>query len=178
VPTTKQLVGVAEASIEAISLIAEVAVGLAGFAGVAVVLGRGPGRWGEGDSLRISLLLGAAFTALFASLITTGSHWAGAGTEVSVRLGAGALLAGQIYWLAFPARRIGRLEASEQALFDLRLAAFIRLVGFSSCAAQAVVLSGFGGRLTSGLFVYGLICCLAYAALGFFRFMFRRPSSG
>jgi hypothetical protein len=145
---------------------------------VAVVLGRGPGHWGAGDSLRISLLLGAAFSALFASLITTGSHWAGAGAEVSVRLGAGALLGGQVYWLIFPARRISHLDASEQELFNLRLANFIRVIGCSSCAAQAIVLSGFGSGFASALFLYGLLCCLAYAALGFFRFMFVRPSSG
>jgi hypothetical protein len=64
----------AEVVIETVSVIAEVDVGLAGFAGVAVVLGRGPGRWGAADALRIRLLLTAAFAALFASLIAIGSQ--------------------------------------------------------------------------------------------------------
>jgi len=153
-------------------------VGLAGFAGIAVVLGRGPGHWGGGDSLRIRLLLGAAFTALFASLVATGAHWAGAGEARSIQLGAGALLAGQAYWIAVPARQVQHLESAERSLFNPRLAALFRVIAFSSCAAQVAALSGFLGQVAPWLFLYGLLCCLSYAALGFVRFMFIRPSSG
>lgn len=153
-------------------------MGLAGFAGVAVVLGRGPGRWGGGDSLRIRLLLGAAFTALFASLVATGAHWAGAGEARSIQLGAGALLVGQVYWIAVPARQIRRLEPAERSLFNPRLAVLFQVIAFSSCAAQAAVLSGLVGHHAPWLFLYGLLACLSYAALGFVRFMFIRPVSG
>jgi hypothetical protein len=169
--------GVVEVAIEPLSLIAEIAVGLAGFAGVAVMLGRGPGRWGAGDALRIRLLLTAAFSALFASLVATGSHWAGASEGVSVRLGAAALLAGQLYWGVFLGPQIPRLEPSERALFDPRLAVALRLVAYSSWAAQLVVLSGLAGPAASWLFLYGLLLCLGYAALGFVRLLFVRPSS-
>lgn len=169
--------GVAEAVIEAISLIAEISVGLAGFAGVAVVLGRGPGRWGGGDSLRIRLLLGAAFTALFASLVATGVRWAGAGEAWSVRLGAGALLVGQVYWISALARQIRYLEPVERSLFNPRLAVLFGVIALTSCVAQAAALSGFVGHLAPWLFLYGLLSCLSYAALGFVRFMFIRPAS-
>jgi hypothetical protein len=165
-------------TIEPISLFAEIALGLAGFAGVAVVIGRGPGRWGGGDSLRIRLLLGAAFTALFASLVATGAHWTGVGEAEAIRLGAGALLAGQLYWIAFPARQIRHLEPSERALFDPRLAIVFRAIAFSNCVAQGVLVTGLAvGRLAPWLFLYGLFGCLGYAALGFVRFMFIRPAS-
>jgi hypothetical protein len=169
--------GVAEALIEALSLIAEIAVGLAGFAGVAVVLGRGPGRWGAGDALRIRLLLGAAFTALFASLIATSSSWAGASDEVSVQLGAAVLLLGQVYWGVVVARQIARLEASDRALFNPRLALLMRLIMYSSWGAQLVVLSGVLAAAGSWLFLYGLLVCLAYAALAFVRLLYIRPAS-
>jgi hypothetical protein len=163
---------------EAISLIAEISVGLAGFAGVAVVLGRGPGRWGGADSLRIRLLLGAAFAALFASLVATGVHWAGAGDARSIQLGAGVLLVGQAYWIAVPARQIRHLEPGERSLFNPRLAALFRAIAFSSCASQAAALSGLVDHFAPWLFLYGLLCCLSYAALGFVRLMFIRPTSG
>jgi len=169
--------GVAESVIDAISLIAEVSVGLAGFAGVAVVLGRGPGQWGGGDSLRIRLLLGAAFSALFASLIATGAHWAGAGEAKSIQLGAGSLLVGQAYWIAVLARQIRYLEPAEQSLFNPRLAALFRTIALSSIVAQAAALSGFVGHFAAWLLLYGLLCCLSYAALGFVRLMFIRPAS-
>ncbi|MAG29757.1 MAG: hypothetical protein CL908_02550 [Deltaproteobacteria bacterium] len=152
------------------------ALGLAGFAGVAVMLGQGPGRWSSGDALRIRFLLIAAFTALFASLISTGSLWAGAGEGASVQLGAGALLAGQVYWGTVVARKIRHLEPSERALFSRRLAVFIRVVLCSSWGAQLVALSGLARPLAPWLFFYGLLACLAYAALAFVRLLFIRPS--
>ena len=72
----------------------------------------------------------------------------------------------------------GGTNQAEQALFNLRLAVFLRMSALVSCIAQAIVVSGFAGRFASALFLCGLLSCLAYAALGFFRFMFIRPSSG
>jgi hypothetical protein len=46
--------------IEVLSFVAQVKAGIAGFAGVAVVLGRGPGRWSPADRFRIRSLLYAA----------------------------------------------------------------------------------------------------------------------
>jgi hypothetical protein len=166
-----------EVSIEAVSLIAEVAVGLAGFAGVAVMLGRGPGRWGAGDALRIRLLLVAAFSALFASLVAIGSDWAGLAPPDSIRAGAGVLAVGQSYWTFFLGAQIPRLEPSEQALFSSRLALLFRVVALMSIAGQIFILSGFAGGASSGLFLFGLLASLGYTALAFVRLMFIRPES-
>jgi hypothetical protein len=162
---------------ESLSLFAEIAVGLAGFGGVAVMLGRGPGRWGAGDALRIRLLLTAAFSALFASLTATGSHWAGAGEASSVRLGSAVLLVGQVYWGAFLGPQVARLETSERALFNTRIAIALRCGAYSSWMAQLFVLSGFSGLAAPWLFLYGLLLCLGYAAFGFVRLLFVRPGS-
>lgn len=97
--------------------------------------------------------------------------------QQSVRLGAGALLVGNLYWAVFLARRIRQLEASEQAVFNPRLATLFRGIALSSCAAQAVAVSGLARELASWLFLYGLICCLGYAAMGFVRLLFIRPGS-
>jgi hypothetical protein len=154
-----------------------VAVGLAGFGGVAVVLGRGPGRWSPGDALRIRLLLGAAFTALFASLVAVGSGWAGAAEARSVQLGAAALLVGQLYWGLALARRIGSLDPAERALFDSRLALVLRLVMYSSWAAQLAALSGAVPAAGRWLLLYGLLLSLGYAALAFVRLLYIRPAA-
>jgi hypothetical protein len=170
--------GVAEVLIEALSLIAEVAVGLAGFGGVAVMLGRGPGRWSPADALRVRLLLAAAFAALFASLLAVGSVWAGAAEPRSVQLGAAALLIGQLYWGLALARQIRRLEPAERALFNPRLALLFRLVMYASWGGQLVALSGVLAPAGRWLFLYGLLVSLAYAALAFVRLMYVRPAGG
>lgn len=164
-----------EVLIEAVSLIAEVAVGLAGFAGVAVMLGRGPGRWGAGDALRIRLLLAAAFSALFASLVAIGTDWAGLRTPNAVRAGAAVLAVGQGYWGFFLGAQVPRLEPAQRALFSSRLANLFRAVVVMSIAGQILVVSGSAGHLASGLFLFGLLASLGYTALAFVRLMFIRP---
>jgi hypothetical protein len=114
---------------------------------------------------------------LFASLIAIGSQWAGVGEDTSVRLGAGALLIGQVYWGTVVAGQIFRLEPSDRALFNPQLAIFFQVVAYSSWAAQVVALSGFWRHLTPWLFFYGLLACLGYAAFGFVRLLFVRPNS-
>ena len=141
-----------------------------------MVLGRGPGRWGLGDALRIRLLLAAAFSALFAALAAAGSNWAGAGFEGSVRIGAGALMVGTGYFVLGPARQILRLDPRRQAAFNLQLRRFLVVIGYSSVCAQAVAVTGYAGQVAPWLFLYGLFYCLGYAALGFVRLMFIRSS--
>ena len=142
------------------------------------MLGRGPGRWSLGDALRVRLLLAAAFAALFASLLAAGSAWAGAAEPRSVQLGAAALLIGQLYWGLVLARQIRRLEPSERALFNPRLAFLFRLVMYSSWGSQLVALSGVLPSAGRWLFLYGLLVSLAYAALAFVRLLYVRPAEG
>lgn len=85
--------------IESLSTIALISVGLAGFAGVAVTLGRGPGRWAAADAVRIRALLYAAFGALFAALIPIGLSLAGASEAVSIRGGSIGLFLTLVSWI-------------------------------------------------------------------------------
>jgi hypothetical protein len=141
------------------------------------MLGRGPGRWGAGDALRIRLLLVAAFSSLFASLVAIGTDWAGLTPPDSVRAGAGVLAIGQSYWAFFLGTQISRLEPSERALFSPRLAFLFRAIALMSVAGQLFVLSGSAGSASSGLFLFGLLAGLGYTALAFVRLMFIRPES-
>ena len=169
--------GVAEDLIDTLSLVAEIAVGLAGFAGIAVVVGRGPGLWSTGEAIRIRFLLSNAFTALFASLIAVGTEWAGAGEPAAIRLGAGALLIGQVYWSIALGNQMRGLQASDRALFSPRSRLFFFAVTISTCAAQLVAVSGLWSQVASWLFLYGLLVCLANAAFGFVRLLFVERSS-
>jgi hypothetical protein len=78
---------------------------------VAVVLGRGPGRWNPADASRIRLLLYAAFAALFVSLVPVGLARSGAGEALSIRCGSGALLLAILAFGIAAERALRRLEA-------------------------------------------------------------------
>jgi hypothetical protein len=68
----------------ALSLIAQLSLGLAGFAGVVVLLGRGPGKWHPIDALRIRMLLTVVFAPLFSSLVPIGIEASGGSPSPSV----------------------------------------------------------------------------------------------
>jgi hypothetical protein len=163
--------------LDALALIAEISVGLAGFSGVAVMLGHGPGRWSAGDAARIRLLLGAAFGPLFASLAPIGLVWAGVPERLGVQVGAGVLFVALAFWSRGASRAISRLSPEERAVFDPRIAQLIRALAFATMGALAVAGSGLAGPATAGLFFLGLFLLLGYAAFGFARLMFVRPSS-
>jgi hypothetical protein len=162
---------------DALTLIAEVAVGLAGFAGVAVMLGRGPGRWQGGDALRIQILLGAAFIALFGSLFVIGLITTGVGESPSLRAGAALLAVCIASWTVLAVRGRGRLDPESSAVFSERIARVIGTLTVAAFGAQLVVALGFAGRAEFGLFYAGLFFALLYAAFAFVRLMFVRPAS-
>ena len=162
---------------DALALVAEISVGLAGFAGVAVMLGRGPGRWTAGDAARIQLLLGAAFGALFCSLVPIGLVWTGVPEQPSVQAGAGTLLLAVALWSFSASRIMSRLAPEEHAVFDPRIARVVRALSFATMGALVLAASGLAGRASGGLFFLGLFLLLGYAAFGFVRLLFVRPGS-
>ena len=164
-------------AMDALTIVAEVAVGLAGFAGVAVMLGRGPGRWHGGDALRIQILLGAAFIALFGSLFVIGLITADVGESLSLRAGSALLAVCIASWIVLGARGYRRLDPESSAVFSQRVAMVIGTLAVTAFAAQLVVALGFAGRAEFALFYAGLLFALLNAAFGFVRLMFVRPAS-
>jgi hypothetical protein len=136
------------------------------------VVGRGPGLWSKAEAIRIRFLLSNAFTALYASLIAVGTEWAGAGGTMSLRLGAGALPIGQVYWSIALGNQMSGLEASDRAGFPPRFKILFIAVTISSCGAQLVAISGLLSGVTAWLFLYGLFVSLGNAAFGFVRLLF------
>jgi hypothetical protein len=163
--------------LDALGLIAEISVGLAGFAAVAVMLGHGPGRWSEGDAARIRLLLGAAFGALFVSLLPIGLVWSGVDDQASLQAGAAALLVTYLLWSRAAARAVSRIASQERSVFNPRIAHVIRGLSIVTMGLLLVAASGLATKATAGSLFLGLYLLLGYAAFGFVRLVFIRPTS-
>jgi uncharacterized Tic20 family protein len=160
---------------EALFNVAEVAVGLAGFAGVAMLLGKGPGRWNPADELRIRALLQAAFGALFAALVPVGLLLGGLAEHMAIRAGAAALLLVIIAWLVNRFRALVQLDEASREVFDPGVASVILAVMVGAALAQLATVLGWTGAIGPALFFFGLLALLAYAAFNFMRLMFVRP---
>jgi hypothetical protein len=157
---------------DALVVIAEISLGLAGFSGIVLVLARrAPSPW---DSWRTLSLLGASFGALLLSLIPFGLHFSGVPAPALWRLSSGAMV---LYYLAFIAPSfvlLLRLEKSQLPYYWI-----VGVVASAGSAGNALLqllnalAIGFSGNLA--VFFWGLVWFVFYSAAQFALILFVRP---
>jgi hypothetical protein len=162
---------------ETLALVAELALGLAGFTGVLVVLGRQPGRFSAGEAFRLAILLVGSLSALFLSLAPLVLHDLGVAGPALWRTASGFMavtLLGSAVLLAGPTRRFraGRHEAYSPWVLT-SVASGAVLVFFLQ------LLNGLGVAWppNPGVFTLGLVFFLASAAVQFVRILFVRSDT-
>lgn len=163
---------------DVLSLSAELSLGLAGFAGIVVLLGGGPGRWSPVDLLRIRLLLISVLAVLFASVVPLGLAASGVSLESSLRLGCLVMFGfvGRWFYASRPIPELLRRDPEVRQLLDPRL----RIV-YSAAAGVALVsqLAGLASSLVDlapfPFLFLGILWGLFSGALGFLRLLFARP---
>jgi hypothetical protein len=157
--------------------LSEVSLGLAGFAGIIVVFGRGPGALPPADSLRLAALVAASLGTLFFSLIPIALGFVGVpepelwGWSSAIMLVAvvPAHVVG-VLWM-----RRNREEILEVA--PLRLLVFIATIILANLIAQVCNALGVGSLPMFGVYLFGLILYLLFAAIQFARMLFVRPGA-
>ena len=160
---------------EVLSLFAEVSVGLAGFSGIAVVLSQSPGEWSFADSLRVRMLLGAAFGALFASLVPIALLWGNVPESIAVRSGSGVVLLVFVYWTVRGSAAIRKQPPTEMAVFNPLIARFIFVVFLTGQLSQLANLFLPFGDASRLLLSFGILLLIGWAAFGLVRLLFVRP---
>lgn len=158
---------------EALLAIAQIALGLAGFGGVFVAVGRQHGATrGAADSYRLVLLLGTALATLVLSLVPVALGALGLG-DAAVWQVASGLLALLLAALLAVARRDRRRHAEEIRRGESpAVAAAILALSVATLAAQVLGAFGvFGGR-GFGVFLSGLVFLVAFGSYLFARMLF------
>ena len=159
---------------DALSTIAEIALGLAGFSGVVVVLGRQPGSFSEVEAGRLALLLVSSIGAMFLALLPLSLAPLGLGDALLWRISAATFTAfGFAHWLVGRSRvRIVRTQAPE--IYSRATSVFNYATVGTAMVLQLVVLAR-PRDLGPGLYVLGLLSLLLAATLQFVRMLFVRP---
>jgi hypothetical protein len=155
--------------------LAEISLGLAGFAGIVMVFGRGPGALPAADSLRLAALVGASFGTLFFSLIPIALGFVGV-AEPELWQWSSAIMVAVIV----PAHLIGALRIRRIAaeMFEVTP---VYLLGIGACLllgnliAQLCNCLGVASFPNFGVYLFGLIVYLGFAATQFARMLFVRP---
>jgi len=166
---------------EALYVIAELALGLAGFSGVVVALGTSPGSWPVADRLRLAGLLAVSLGALFIALVALLLDNLNVGSDTSWRISSALMsLHGLAILLTIipKAWRITRDTAGLTSPYSLFV--FIPMVVLSSAnsiiqAANTIVHQS-GNRF--GVLFGGLIALLLFGGVLFVRLLFIRRDDG
>ena len=155
--------------------IAEIALGLAGFSGLVVVLRRNAGPLDTIQKYRMSVLFALAFGAMFLALMPDLIVNLGAGEQTFWRYTASVFSMYSLFflwWWVVPSRRIAQKapEIFNWYVFNTMLAGHIVVF-----ALQALLALGFFAGREPGLYSLGLTWYLVHSAQQFIRMLFISP---
>jgi hypothetical protein len=155
--------------------LAEVSLGLAGFAGIVIVFGRGRGVLAPADSFRLLALVTCSLGTLFLSLISIALGFVGIAEPELWRWSSAMMIAVMVPAHCYAFVRIRRhvaeiLEVIPFYVIPFGMSLFAINLIAQFCNALNVVWAP-----SFGVYFLGLILYLAFAAVQFARMLFVRP---
>ncbi len=159
---------------DSLGIIIEFAIGLAGFAGIAVSVGDPAGSAGLYERHQLRSLLVAAFGAALVAFVALGLLHSGFSETRAWFASSAACLAYTVAMWIFIARTHLALPLEQRATTTVWRGSLFLLVSVVSVVVQAVNLSGgFGSRGFAAVY-FGLVCLLAHGALQFIWILLAR----
>jgi len=157
-------------------ILAEVAVGLAGFGTIAIVLAGDPARWGSGDFYRTAGLFLSSIGALFLALLPIGLATAALPELLIWRISSGVMA---VFIVVFSAMlsRWRRLYLERALWLGPTLFATIVVTTGVNLGAQILNAVGYGFAPNAACTFFGVVWFLMYACLMLVRIVFRPPGS-
>jgi hypothetical protein len=160
-----------------LTTIAQIAVGLAGFTGIAIAFTRRPGELTPLEGYRLAILFATSLGALFLALIPFGFGLVGVRDSTLWRISSALFVAFEAGLLIYLVPRTLRFLGEAREIFNVRVLTGLAAGHVVAIVLQAVnALGGFRGA-ESGVFLWGLIWLLFHTALQFARILFIRPST-
>jgi len=163
-----------EWNVGAFEILAEIAIGVAGFGSLAIVLGRDRAGWESADFFRTASLFMSSFGALFLALLPIGLAMTQLAGEWIWRTSSAAMLA---YIVAFSAilLRWRRRRLDPELWFGPVLFFLVAGTTAVNIIAQALNSSGLAFEPSPACYFFGVVWFLAYGCLLLMRIVFLRP---
>jgi hypothetical protein len=163
---------------EILTTIAQLAIGVTGFSGIAIAFNRHPGRLSDFEAFRVLILFANSFAAIFLSLIPFAFFYMGWSDTTVWRTGSALLVLFEVVFLwrhIAPTRKFLR---EYRELFNLGQLAFM-IVGHSlNTLLQLANALALTGSRSLPMFIFGLLWLLFHSVFQFGRILFVQPSSG
>lgn len=160
---------------EILTTIAQLAVGVTGFSGIAIVFNRPPGRLNEFEAFRLLILFMNSLAAMFLSLIPFAFFYMRWNDTTIWRTGSAlaALFEVAFLWMFLPSVR--RFWRRYREVFNIAIFAFFASVHTINLALQSLSAGGWNGGRALSIFVFGLLWLLFHSAFQFGRIIFVQP---
>lgn len=161
---------------EILLTIAQLAIGVAGFSGIAVVFKRKPGPFSQVEVYRIALLFANAAAAMFVSLLAFPLHLILEQPDRVWRLCSAFTAVFSAAFAYYMLRNAFRLYRRIPQLFNWYFMSFTSSLHAGNVLLQlANVLGAFGTR-KSAIFIFGMMWLLLHSMLQFGRILFVQPA--
>lgn len=159
---------------DSFEILAEVAIGIAGFGSIAIVLGRDGREWEPADFFRTSSLFLASFGALFLALLPVGLATTGLAPEWIWRLSSAVMLA---YIATFSVLMFRwRTRYLDRSLwFGPIMISMVVATTVANIVAQVMNVGGFAFEPGPACYFFGIIWFLLYSCTLLMRIVFIRP---
>jgi hypothetical protein len=160
---------------ESLTTIAEIAIALAGFSGLVVVLRKNNGPLTAIEKYRMTVLLATAFGALFLALLPATLQQLALSGDVIWKTSSALLTAFSIIFVVswvLSSRRFFHVarEIFNVAAFSLMIAGHL-----TNVVLQMSIVFGFWADRMAGAYLLGLIWLLAHSSQQFVRMLFIQP---
>ncbi|HJT80566.1 MAG TPA: hypothetical protein VJ719_05155 [Chthoniobacterales bacterium] len=162
---------------EILTTIAQLGAAVTGFSGIAIAFNRHPGRLGEFEAFRVSILFANSLAAVFLALVPFAFFQLGWPDSTIWRVCSGGFALFEVVFLAThfaPARRFIR---QHRALFNVGLLTFVTCGHLMNGIAQLLSATGVFDRILA-VYVFGLLWILFHSTFQFGRILFVQPDTG
>ena len=159
---------------DSFEILAEVAIGIAGFGSIAIVLGRDRTGWESAGFFRTSSLFLASLGALFLALLPIGLATTRLATEWIWRTSSGVML---VYVLVFSLilLRWRRRYLDRELWFGPTLFSLVASTTVANALAQLLNSSGVAFEPNPACYFFGVVWFLLYGCLLLMRIVFLEP---
>ena len=162
---------------EILTTVAQLGAAVTGFSGIAIAFNRHPGRLGDFEAFRVSILFANSLAAVFLALIPFPFFYLGWSESTIWRTASGLTAVFEFVFLGThfpPARRFARTHRQS---FNFKLLTFVTVSHLANALAQMINALGFiDAKLAA--FVFGLLWILFHSAFQFGRILFVQPETG
>jgi hypothetical protein len=157
---------------ELLVAVAQLALGVAGFSGIAMYFKRRPGRLTDIEVYRIAILVFNGGAAMFLALIPFPLQAFGLAPEVMWRTGSAVMAAFELSFLWYYLPRSQRYRRRIPELFSGYSLLFTYTGSMGTLLLQALNALGLAGPRHAAVFMLGLVWLLFHAAFQFGRILF------